>query len=267
LKSILFEIPIPIFLQGIFPTSIPVFGYGLMILLAYISVTFISIRRAKPLGFSKEMIQDLTTTTLISGIIGARFAHLFLYTDQYESFIDFFKIYNGGLVLYGFLLTTPFVINYKLKRINMTWNQFFIIFLPPVPLGIGIGRLGCFLNGCCYGGPGEVPWCVVFPDSSMPGSIYGETPIHPSQLYAFSLGLILSILLMKLTTIFPRMNGNHMLSSFLLGYGFIRLIEETFRADTPKHFFHVFTAGQGISVLLIIVSILFFILPKLVKKT
>jgi len=267
LRSTLFEIPIPEFLQGVFPESIPVFGYGLMILFAYICVTFISVKRAKPLGFSKEMIQDLTTSTLISGIIGARFAHLFLYSEQYESFIDFFKIYNGGLVLYGFLLTTPFVINYKLKKINMTWHQFFIIFLPPVPLGIGIGRLGCFLNGCCYGEPGSAPWCVIFPSDSTPGSIYGDIPIHPSQLYAFSLGLILSVLLMKLTTIFPRMNGYQMLYSFLFGYGVIRLIEETFRADTPKHFFKVFTAGQGISILLISAAILFFTLPKLVKKT
>jgi phosphatidylglycerol---prolipoprotein diacylglyceryl transferase len=268
LRSVLFRIPIPEFLQNLgLPEALPIFSYGLMILLAYIVVTFICIKRAHPLGFNKDIVQDITTSTLIAGIIGARLAHIILYTDQYGSFLEIFKIYNGGLVLYGFLITTPFVIHYKIKKINMSWNQFFLIFLPAIPLGIGIGRLGCFFNGCCFGAPGDLPWCVIFPPESIPGEIFKDIAIHPSQLYAFSLGLILSVLLMKLTTILPSMNGGQMFSSFLLGLGIIRLIEESFRVDTPKHFFSFLTAGQGISVLLMIASLFFFYFSKTQTKT
>ena len=269
MRSTLFSIPVPEFLQGFLPSSIPIFGYGLMILLAYLTVTSLCVFRAKKYNIDKEIVQDLTLSILLAGIIGARIAHIALYSHQYESFVEIFKIWNGGLVLYGFLLTAPLMIWYKLKKHNISWDTFFAIFLPPVPLGIGIGRLGCFLNGCCYGKPGEASWCVTFPAKVFPQSFldaHGHVPIHPTQLYAFFLGLILSVLLMKLPTILTQMKGREIFTCFLLGYGIIRLLEESFRADTPNHFFNSLTAGQGISVLMIVASIIYFIISSKNQK-
>ncbi|MBF0197521.1 MAG: prolipoprotein diacylglyceryl transferase [Planctomycetes bacterium] len=259
MRSVLFKIPLPEFLG--LGEGIPVFGYGLMILLAWLTSDYWARKRAEQFSIEGEHVQSITISALVAGIIGARLTHFILYPDGYESFIDFFKIYEGGLVLYGFLITTPAIIYYKLRSYKISWNQFFVIFAPVIPLGIGIGRLGCFLNGCCYGTHSDMPWCVHFPQGSLAHSIEGLSR-HPSQIYAFFLGLGLSIILAKTETLLPKPKGIYLALSFLFGYGLIRLIEENFRGDTPAHVGGILTAGQGISILLMLSACITFVALK-----
>jgi phosphatidylglycerol:prolipoprotein diacylglycerol transferase len=257
MRSTLFTIPLPQFLVDMgLPAGIPIFGYGAMILVAYLVCSYWAVRRGRQFGMKSEQVQDLVTTSLISGIIGARFMHWWLYPEGYETFFDFFKLYNGGLVLYGFLFTTPWVLIYKLRKMNASGHEFLMTFAPVLPLGIGIGRLGCFMNGCCYGGPGEQAWCVIYPAGTLPNDHFGIQPIHPSQLYAFAMGVILALLLRSLPTIMPKIHGYRMALSFCFLYGLARLTEEAFRADTPQHVLGMFTAGQGVSLLLISLALL-----------
>lgn len=259
MRSILFEIPIPEFLQSLgLPSSFPIFGYGFFILIAFLVVNYWAGLRAKRFNYDPKYIQDISTSGLLAGVLGARVTHVVLYNDHYLHWTDFFKIYEGGLVLYGFLLTTPVVIYLKLKKLGISWEKFYTIFIPTIPLGIGIGRLGCFMNGCCYGSLGNQSWCVVFPEDTLPFQTFGNQPIHPSQIYAFILGLTLSIILTFLPKFIKNMNGFHIFYSFLAGYGCSRLIEEFFRADTPKHFANILTAGQTVSIGLIIFAIIAF---------
>ena len=258
MRSVLFTIPLPSFLQSWgLPESLPVFGYGLMLLVAYLICTFWATRRAKTHGVDADVVNNISTTALISGVLGARLMHLILYPGGYHNFSDFFKLNEGGLVLYGFLLTTPLALWWSLRRNKLTFNSFFLIFLPVVPLGIGIGRLGCFLNGCCYGVKGDQPWCVTFPDDAPAygGGILESFPVHPSQLYAFAMGALVSLCLGWLPTIIRSLKGYQMALSFLFLYGLARLIEEGFRGDTPPHFLGLLTAGQGTSLLLMTVSL------------
>jgi phosphatidylglycerol---prolipoprotein diacylglyceryl transferase len=217
------------------------------------------VQRGKKYGISKDQVQDLVTLALISGLLGARICHALLYPENYHTWLDFFKIYNGGLVLYGFLFTTPLALIYKARRFKISVHTFFITFSPVLPLGIGIGRLGCFLNGCCYGGPGQQAWCVTFPKDTLPFEAFGAIPLHPSQIYAFLLGLGLALLLKALPTIMPRIHGIQMALSFCFFYGIARLIEEAFRADTPKHFLGLLTAGQGVSVALMLCAVILWV--------
>jgi phosphatidylglycerol:prolipoprotein diacylglycerol transferase len=156
-------------------------------------------------------------------------------------------------------VTTPLALIYKVRRLNISAHSFFMIFSPILPLGIGIGRLGCFVNGCCYGAPGQQAWCVTFPKGTLPFEAFGSTPLHPSQIYAFLLGLGLAFFLKTIPTIMPRIHGIHMAVILCLFYGMARLIEEAFRADTPKHFFGLLTAGQGTSVILILCAVVLWI--------
>lgn len=238
-----------------------------MILLAYITSTQWACQRAKRYQISPTHIQDIALVSLFSGVLGARIAHFILYNQYYESLFDFIKINDGGLVLYGFFLTTPFVLLYKLKKLNITWNDFFMIFVPVIPLGIGIGRIGCFFSGCCYGKPGEQLWCVTFPMGSVPHQTYQGAPIHPSQIYAFLLGLGTSMTLAILPNTFKNIKGYHLAAFFLLGYGLVRIIEESFRGDTPLHFAGLLTAGQSTSLLLILTSFCIFFLLRYKKAT
>ena len=265
MRSTLFSIPLPEFLQSLgLPAALPVFSYGLMILTAYLLATSWATKRGQTYGINKDQVQDITTATLISGIIGARMMHLFLYPEHYYSWVDILKIYEGGLVLYGFILTSPIIVALRLKRHNLSFHQFFMTFMPTLPLGIGIGRLGCFMNGCCFGVPGDLAWCVVYPEDSLPYQIHGNTAIHPSQIYAFILGTSLSAILHFVPKKFPNIKGFQLALCFTLGYGIIRLIEESFRGDTPLHFANSLTAGQATSLALILISIplLIFIKPK-----
>jgi phosphatidylglycerol:prolipoprotein diacylglycerol transferase len=255
--STLLTIPLPEFLQKLgLPAGIPIFGYGMMILLAYLVCSFWASKRGEHFGMKKEQTQDLVTSSLISGLIGCRLMHWFLYPEGYHTPLDFFKLYNGGLVLYGFLLTTPWVLIYKLRKMGISGHHFLMTFSPVLPLGIGIGRLGCFLNGCCYGGPGEQSWCVVYPQGTLPNDVFGQQPIHPSQIYAFLMGLTLALFLKTLPTIMPKVHGYKLALSFSFLYGCARLIEEAFRADTPRHVLGLLTAGQGVSLFLIAFALL-----------
>jgi phosphatidylglycerol---prolipoprotein diacylglyceryl transferase len=228
-----------------------------MLLVAYLVCTFWATRRAKTYDITADVVGSITTTALISGVLGARIMHFLLYPEGYHSFGDFLKLNEGGLVLYGFILTTPLALWWSLRRHDVDFSTFFMIFTPVVPLGIGIGRVGCFFNGCCYGVRGDQPWCVLFPEGA---PAYGSGliepfPVHPSQLYAFAMGLSVSLCLRSLPTIIRSLKGSQMALSFLFLYGLARLIEEGFRGDTPKHVMGFLTAGQGISLLLILVSL------------
>lgn len=268
MRSTLFSIPLPEFLQSWgLPAALPIFSYGLLILIAYLVATYWAGKRGQKYGISKDQVQDLTTSALISGIIGARLMHFILYPDYYHSWLDLLKIYEGGLVLYGFILTSPIIVIMKLKKNNISFHQFFMTFSPTLPLGIGIGRLGCFMNGCCYGTAANHAWCVVYPQGSLPFSELGNTPVHPSQLYAFFMGTSLAFLLQWIPKKFPDIKGFQLALCFTLGYGTIRLIEESFRGDTPLHFANTLTAGQATSLGLILVSLPLLVLIRPKKLT
>ena len=195
-----------------------------MLLIAYIVCTFWATKRGKKFGVSSDLVNSLSTTALISGVVGCRIMHFILYPEGYQTFTDFFRLNEGGLVLYGFLLTTPLVLWWSLKKHQVSFDTFFMIFTPVLPLGIGIGRLGCFLNGCCYGVKGSQPWCVVFPENSPPyhGGLLEAFPVHPSQLYAFFMGALVSLCLGSLPTIMRSLKGYQMALSFLFLYGLAR---------------------------------------------
>jgi phosphatidylglycerol:prolipoprotein diacylglycerol transferase len=97
--------------------------------------------------------------------------------------LDAFKLWEGGLTLYGGLLSAFAITCVLARRWNLSLGQVFDTFTPSVLLGEGITRIGCFLNGCCFGKECQLPWGVVFPASSHPGSLFPDVPLHPTQLY------------------------------------------------------------------------------------
>jgi prolipoprotein diacylglyceryltransferase len=74
--------------------------------MAYTICTIWAVQRGKRYNINNDQVQGLVTLALISGLIGSRICHVLLYPENYHSWLDFLKIYNGGLVLYGFLFTT-----------------------------------------------------------------------------------------------------------------------------------------------------------------
>jgi phosphatidylglycerol:prolipoprotein diacylglycerol transferase len=177
MRQILFHIP----LHSLFPAlpDVPVYGYGAMLFLAFIFCTWLACRLAARQGVSREPIQDLAIWLFISGIVGARLTFMIQYSDRFDSPWQFFAVWDGGLVFYGSFIggAIGFLLAYRfqLRKYGIRFWQMADIVAPCAALGLCLGRVGCLLNGCCYGNV-ACPDCpaVTFPMSAAPRFVLTE---------------------------------------------------------------------------------------------
>ncbi len=167
--------------------GLPVRGYGVMLLLAVVSGVGMAAYRARRMGVDPELILSLAFWLFVSGIIGAHMFYLIEYWDRLvadkslrEAFLAAISIQEGGLVVYGMLLVGGLALIVFVYRHRLPGLALADLIAPSVVLGLGLGRIGCFLNGCCFGGPCDLPWAVTFPANSPPheqqirlGQVYG----------------------------------------------------------------------------------------------
>ena len=175
--------------------GLPIRGYGTMMLVAVISATALAVWRARRVGQDSEMIFSLALWLFVFGIVGARAFYVIEYwPGQYLPVYQqlgfgslagaVVNVAEGGLVVYGgfaggLLGLVLFVRKHRLPL----WAVCDLI-APSVMLGLALGRMGCLLNGCCFGGACDCAWAVRFP----PGSPVYCTQIAGGQLYGFTLG-------------------------------------------------------------------------------
>ena len=158
--------------------GIPIRGYGFCLLIAIFSALFLVVRLAKRQNMSVEKIVSLCFWTVLSGIIGARLFYVTEYwqemfldpTDQFlplhKSFLNVLNVTRGGLVVFGSILGGALGAFIFMLRNKMPVLRTFDIMAPAMALGMAIGRLGCLLNGCCFGGVTDVSWAITFPVGS-----------------------------------------------------------------------------------------------------
>jgi prolipoprotein diacylglyceryltransferase len=150
------------------PNGLPIYGFGMMLFLAFIVCTWLAGRRAEREGVAHEHIQDLAIWLFIGGLIGARIT--FLKSEKNmsvsEMFQEFYKIWDGGIVLYGSVIgaLAGYAVAYVLvfRKYKLSTLKLADILAPSIAVGLCLGRLGCFLNGCCYGQV-ACPSCLVYP--------------------------------------------------------------------------------------------------------
>src|SRR3954471_16357263 len=153
--QVLFRIPIR---TQATPDGIPVYGFGMMLFLAFIACTWLAARRSEREGIRKETIQDLAIWIFLGGLIGARVTYL-LTERPWLGFADFIKnlpaIWEGGIVFYGSLIggTISYFVAYFLvfRKHGVRTRRLLDAIPPSLAPGLWLGRLGCFLNGCCFG--------------------------------------------------------------------------------------------------------------------
>jgi prolipoprotein diacylglyceryltransferase len=160
---------IPIHNQQWFPDGIPIYGFGMMLFLAFVICTWLASRRADAAGVPREHIQDLAIYLFIGGLIGARVLYLTQEAPQ-PTFLDFLKqlpkIWDGGIILYGSVIGG--LVGYAIcwwfifRKHNIPTLKVADILAPSIAIGLCLGRIGCFLNGCCYGQV-SCPDCVACP--------------------------------------------------------------------------------------------------------
>lgn len=152
MQQVLFHIPI---LQSFFgPEGLPVNAYGVMLFITFIVCVWFLGRWARrtEANLPKERVQDLVIACFILGLAGARLTFMIQYHRPWQ---EFFKIWEGGIVLYGGIVAGIFAFlafyYLFLKRVGVSFWKLADAAAPVLALGIALGRIGCFLNGCCYG--------------------------------------------------------------------------------------------------------------------
>src|SRR5262245_28503927 len=219
-----------------------------MIALAFLAGMWTAVRRAPLAGISGEQVSDLVVPWLLLGsVLGARI--LYVATYWKESFVgqpwwEIFMIQRGGLVFYGGLvgasLTT--IIFARVKKLPL-W-RLADIFAPSVALGSMFGRIGCFLNGCCFGRACDLLWAVSFPANHSTGG----QPIHPTQIYDGLLNLALYLGLAWMFRHLRKFEGQ-IFATYLMCYAVTRSISEAFRGDyNDAHMHGVFTPAHLVSI-------------------
>jgi len=183
------RIPLP-FNSEYFPDGIPIYGFGMMLFLAFLLCTWLAGRRAEREGISRETVQDLAIWVFAGGLLGARICFL-LNEKPIPGFVEFFtklpRIWDGGIILYGAVIggLVSYFLAYWLiyRKKGLQTRRLADAVAPSIALGLMLGRFGCFLNGCCFGGVACAA-CVVptgamgFPLSAPPREVLVQQGIQ-----------------------------------------------------------------------------------------
>ena len=228
--------------------SFPVHSYGVMIALAFLFGLWTATLRARREKIPGEVIADVTLWLMVGGILGARAVYVATYWR--EEFADqplseIFMIQHGGLVYYGGLIGAMIggMIYIRWKKLPL-WKIADVL-APSCALGNVFGRIGCLLNGCCYGRACSLPWAISFPAGNPLGS--PTYPVHPTQIYDallnFGVYLFLAWLFRR-----KKFDGQ-IFATYLLCYAVTRSFVEYFRGDYTNLHYHLgLTPAQWISV-------------------
>jgi phosphatidylglycerol:prolipoprotein diacylglycerol transferase len=176
----------------------PVAAYGTALLLAFVAGITVATRRARAQGLDADRVLDCSMLILVSSIVGARLfwvvTHLGVFHGPQASWLDAVNPFQGGgfsrgglSMLGGVVLALVSSFAFFAYRRLPVWPHVDVI-MPSVPLGEGITRIGCFLNGCCFGRVCTAPWGVRFPEGSPAALLFPGAAVHPTQIYASLLG-------------------------------------------------------------------------------
>ena len=209
--------------------NFPIYFYGVMMVAAYLTVLILVKFTHKFEGFTVEEAVDITIYAVAGGVIGARIFYAFLNFGKFiKAPLHVFFVREGGLSWHGGLMGAfiALLIFSKLKKVSL--GKVCDYAAVHSVIALAVGRIGCFLNGCCYGKECSVPWAVEFKGANLPGLR------HPTQLYE-SFMLIAAFLFLIWWWKRKKFNGEMTMIMFIL-YGIIRFIVEFFRENTPDQY-------------------------------
>ncbi len=232
--------------------KLKVYSWGFMLAVAVILSIFGLRKMFKEEGYDPDSVIDLVMILVVAGVLGSRLAYIVLY--QWPEFISnpwaVLSFANGGfsgLVWYGaFLLTLPLFIWFVKRKGYQMWKVLDML-APYVALGYAIVRIGCFLNGCCYGEITHSALGVVFP-------YVDSFSRYPTQLFSSALNFILFA---GLIFYYPRRKfSGQIFILYRMGYSIYRFVVEFFRDSLIN--FGPFTMGQVVTIGLFIIALLLY---------
>jgi phosphatidylglycerol:prolipoprotein diacylglycerol transferase len=231
--------------------------YGLMYVFGFF-VSYLLVRyqmKKKDFGVSKLEVENLYFYLILGLIIGARLGYVLFYDLKMylKEPLEIFAVWHGGMSFHGGLIGVLLVgIFFSWKNRKSFW-KIADLFIVTAPIGLGLGRIGNFINGELYGRVTQGPWGMVFPKG-------GPLPRHPSQLYESALeGGFLFLILWLLKD--KKLPAGGLLAIFLSLYGAFRFLVEFLREPDPQLGFILgpLTMGQTLSAFMIVGGIVLFV--------
>ena len=225
--------------------SFAVYAYGVMLAVAFATGAFGIAREGKKLGLPEEKLLDMTIWIMVASVFGSRLLYILIELPTYlANPLAIFNIRSGGLSFHGGLLAGIGAGLWYASRHQLPRGIVADVVAPYLALGYAIVRIGCLLNGCCYGRHSDLPW-------ALPSAYLDNDLRHPTQLYAFVAALLIFFILLwrKKRTRFE----GQLFIEFLLYYSIYRFVIEFFREVSS--YIGFLTLGQAASVVGMIVTV------------
>ncbi|RPF49897.1 phosphatidylglycerol:prolipoprotein diacylglycerol transferase [Thermodesulfitimonas autotrophica] len=215
-----------------------VHSYGVMLAVAVLVGLLAGEREAKRRGIDPDFVLNLTILLVVGGIIGSRIAYVLIEWPYFAAHPqEIVRVWDGGLSFYGaVIVAVPLMWLYG-RRGGLRFGDIADVAAFGAAAGYPFARIGCFLNGCCYGKPTTVPWAVAFP--------FDGVPRHPTQLYAVLLGALIfgALLYFRRRQRF----AGQLAILYLIFYSAYRFFIDFFRVSPPAGAY--LTLGQVASLL------------------
>jgi phosphatidylglycerol---prolipoprotein diacylglyceryl transferase len=156
---------------------VPLRSYGAMLMVGFLVGLYRAVRVAEKRRLDPSNIVDACLYSLLAGIVGARVVFIMLNWSAFQDDLrDVFSIWQGGLSFHGGVFFAVGAVYAYTRAKRLRFMEMADLLAPSLAIAYGFTRIGCFLNGCCYGVATTLPWGVKFPDL--------PTPVHPTQLYS-----------------------------------------------------------------------------------
>ncbi len=234
-----------------------IYWYGIMAALGFISAVSLLMLNRKHAGLDSEQVTDIAMFSMISAIVGARIFYVVQFRDVYrDNPLNIIRIDQGGLVFFGGFICATSTLLFYCWRKKLNLLTVLDIFGPALAIGHFFGRIGCFMNGCCYGKPSNLPWAVNFPQGSAPAEAFPGQSIHPVQIYESIFNLMLAGILLLLL---KRTRPGQTAAAYLICYGIGRFTIESLRGDHHQFILGKFTVSQSIGFFIALAGIAFLI--------
>lgn len=225
------------------------YSYGAMLLLAFVVGLMLILREGPRKGYNTDHIYEAFIISIILAVFGSRITYVFLNWELYqgEPLLRTLLARETGLTFYGGFIAVLLGLLAHCYYRKIPFLKLLDFVVPFIALGYGITRIGCFLNGCCYGHVTTLPWGVAFP-------LVDASPRHPTQLYAVLAGLVIFVLLryMRKYSFFD----GYIFLFFFVFYGVYRFVVEFFRVSVPVLWF--MTQAQLMALLFVLVALAYF---------
>lgn len=242
-----------------------IYSFGFMLALSALVFLILIMKNSKKI-MNPEKTYALLLLIMAFALIGARIIYIFVNVGEFSSLLELFMIWKGGLSGIGALFGGIFGVFIFSKINKISFLELADLIIPYVALSFAIGKIGCFLRGCCFGLPTSLPWGILYGKESLASAVF-DVPVHPVQIYQAIGTFAIFFMLVKFNELKSRKSGQTFLL-FLSLFSVLRFFLDFIRYYPANNYmgnFTIFQAGYG--VLFVLSSIFFlFSVVQLIKR-